>query len=244
MNKIVKICTATAAAVLLSTSAFANGHSSHAMPMASHHGNPYYLGAFVGHVWNSDIEEINTTTRMSRIDLDDEWNWGVLFGKVFTHNMLGDVRGDVEYRFHKPDMDKITSYTSGAVTDVFTNVGDLETHSIFANVYQTINIASWERWFTPYVGVGIGFTDFIAEFENVSSSVNTVFSFLETGVTNRISDTVFSYQVKAGATMQLMNDFSAFLEYRYTGTAEVRILGANGDEVHNSAVNLGFHWYF
>lgn len=89
----------------------------------------------------------------------------------------------------------------------------LQSHSVMVNAYYDINVG-WQRW-TPYVGVGAGWT------RNVSDVTQTN---LATSVSVNRTDTVdnFSWSLMVGIEYDISDGWRLGLGYRYIDLGEVQ----------------------
>ncbi len=85
--------------------------------------------------------------------------------------------------------------------------GDIESTSVFANVYYDFGDGALQ----PYVGGGIGFSD-----------VNVTYNPSGVGIIDD-GETKFAYQVKAGATYAFENNWEIFGEYTYRATDDIEV---------------------
>ncbi|MEL7231816.1 MAG: outer membrane beta-barrel protein [Pseudomonadota bacterium] len=84
--------------------------------------------------------------------------------------------------------------------------GEIESLSVFANVYYDFNT---EGAFQPYLGAGIGFSD-----------VDVTYRPSDIGVIDD-GETKFAYQLKAGAAFEINETTAVFGEYAYRATDDI-----------------------
>lgn len=155
-----------------------------------------------------------------------EFDSGTSFG-VATGRSYGSWRGEVEVAFQNNDVDTHTNVQAGGIAlggedagvlitgsdNLGVTVADLvadgqgsvEATYLMANLYYDFAMGG----FTPYVGAGVG-----AAFVDVDYSPSGV------GIVSD-DDTVFAYQVLAGASFDLTENWAIFGQYRYRASEDV-----------------------
>lgn len=86
--------------------------------------------------------------------------------------------------------------------------GDIENLAVFANAYYDFNR---DGQFQPYVGGGIGF-----------SQVDVTYNPSGVGIVED-DETKFAYQLRAGATYKVTDNFEGYAEYTYRATDDVEV---------------------
>ena len=86
--------------------------------------------------------------------------------------------------------------------------GELTSTAVFANAYYDFNTTSNLQ---PYLGAGIGFADVSIEY--APSGVGIIDD----------GETTFAYQLKAGATFVLNEQFELFGEYAFRATEDIEV---------------------
>ena len=154
-----------------------------------------YLNGNLGAVWllDSDLSQSDGTKGTAEYDT----GFGMTGALGYDFGWVR-VEGEVGYR--KNDYEKVSS--SGQ-TGLNTS-GEVTSWDFMANSYIDIDT---ETPFTPYFGGGIG----AAVLE--SSTLNAGGITIESG-----DDTVFAYQVMAGASYSFSEVWMVQLEYRFFGT--------------------------
>ncbi len=131
------------------------------------------------------------------------------------------MRMEVEFMRLQNDLDRL-SYDN--VYGNFTE-GDLTTKSFMLNGYY--DIATGSPW-TPFVGVGIGWSKLDLDTPAFPISDN---------------DDVFTYQFIGGVAYAFNEQWSVDAEYRFVGTGDATISGADYDFNSNNLM-LGLRYSF
>ena len=178
-----------------------------------------YVSGQVGATWVDDAD-FNAGGDTGESSFDTGFNVGVSGGYDF-----GPVRaeGEVTYRLNDVDEYNVTGFGT------FTGDGDVSALSLLANGFWDIEIPGPV---TPYLGAGIG----VAQ---VSLDDSTP------GIDD--DDTVFAYQVAAGAAFELMPSLALDLGYRYFATADPEFEDAAGtfeSEYKSHNLSLGVRFQF
>jgi len=130
-------------------------------------------------------------------------------------------RLELELGYRNNDIDKVILDGVGTGSDTD---GDVATISLMANAFYGLNNDSR---FTPFIGAGIGIANIEAD--------------LETG--SEEDDTVFAYQVAAGASMAVTENLDIDLQYRYFATEDPEFDGLEAEyDSHN--LMFGLTLYF
>ena len=169
---------------------------------------------------------------------------GILAGMVLGYRMR-NFRVDGEYFYrgtihdstavpYGPNYDPTTDPTLDIVQDA---VDDVMSHSVLANVYYDFRSGSR---FTPYVGIGVGFSDVSVEYRtlwhrtNILGPDNMIVEpegareeelnrrLLGTNTMDRarLSDTLIGYQAIAGLDYQVSDPVTLGVKLRWVGFGE------------------------
>ena len=158
-----------------------------------------------------------------------EFDGGTVLSAEIGVRYTSNFRAGIELSYQSADVDTHSGVTlaggsidgvdaaalAGAPDPLGVTVGDLvadgqgeiESTSVFANVYYDFG----EDAFQPYIGGGIGFSD-----------VDVTYNPSGVGIIDD-GETKFAYQVKAGATYALQNNWEVFGEYTYRATEDIEV---------------------
>lgn len=156
-------------------------------------------------VLHSDLDDtsLSSTGRNVNIDFDEDVGFSTAIGFEYANGL----RLEGEYLSTENDTETVNfngnNFSGGDAR------GNVETESVFFNVIKSFNHTGT---YSPYVGVGIGYTD-------VESSVN----YGSGPATINDSDEVFSYQFLAGLDVAFTSKLSGFAEYRFVGADDVSL---------------------
>ncbi|MEM9054057.1 MAG: outer membrane beta-barrel protein [Pseudomonadota bacterium] len=206
----------------------------------------YYVGGSIGYTQQNDSDNSGATGAFTTGNLGDgttldvadgtaygwstEFDNGTAFSGEFGARYGNGFRAGVEIVYSQADVDTHTGVTLGGgsidavdaaaiagsptplgvtVADVVADgQGEITNTGIFFNGYYDFNQAGALQ---PYVGAGIGYSD-------VSVTYNP------SGITViDDSEGKFGYQVKAGATWRLENNWELFGEYAYRATEDIEL---------------------
>jgi len=165
-----------------------------------------YVGVFGGYTFGSDAslsyydyDYYYNYNYNYDIDVQDTWAFGVKFG--YTPPRLKFFSFEFEYSYLNPDVDRTVLPRAG--TDYATVEGDVKFHNFMFNA-----IAKYpEGKFHPYIGLGLGF-----------SAVDLSVSTTSTARSASYDDTVFAWQILFGVDIDLTNNLSLDIGYRYFAT--------------------------
>ncbi len=146
---------------------------------------------------------------------------------------FGSLRAEIEGVYRKNDNDKFNQGGVNAGAD-----GDLSTLNVFLNGYYEIDIFGIV---TPYAGAGVGYGTVSLDLKNVNGTLIV-----------DDDDTVYSYQLMAGAAINVTENFSLTAEYRYFDTitdAELTLSNAPGlienSNIRSHEIRIGIrYWLF
>ena len=192
----------------------------------------------------------------------DSANWpqmfdggsGILAGASLGYRM-GSFRVEGEYFYRSTtydDLSPIPGNVQGKEEELLVSEGgvdDVLSHNFFANLYYDYRSDSK---FTPYVGVGVGFSRVSLDFYNrwarnydparlPTFSDNADLNRRLAGTTSiaraKLSDTLFGYQVLAGVDYQVSEPVSIGLKFRWADFGEFED-GREWDQLrsHDSAI--------
>ncbi len=181
--------------------------------------NSFYIKANVGigMVMDSDIDNMPNNAGTAKVTYDSGWLGSAAVGFDF----VGPMRTDVEYIWQKNDVDTLLYKNQyGNFTE-----GDFKTQTVMMNGYYDIKTGS--PW-TPYIGGGIGWAKL---------DLNTP------GLPTSDYDDAIAYQVIGGVAYDVTSQFSIDAQYRFMGTGDATIDGADYNMTSNN-VMLGFGYSF
>ena len=180
----------------------------------------FYLKANIGVGMNldSDVDNISSTTDSAKITYDSGFTGSLAAGYDFAN----PFRMELELIRQKSDLD-ITSYNNlyGSL-----NEGDLKKNSLMVNAFYDVDTGS--AW-TPFVGAGMGWSKIDIDAPNLNDSDS--------------DDDVFAYQFIGGVAYAFNEQWSVDAQYRFKGTSDASIDGADFD-VNSNDVMVGLRFSF
>ncbi len=206
----------------------------------------YYAGGSIGITQQNDSDNSGSTGAFTTGNLGDgttldvaagtpygwstEFDGGTAFSAEFGARYGNGFRAGVELAYSQADVDTHTGVTLGggsidavdaaaiagspdalgvSVADVVADGrGDITTTGIYGNIYYDFNQTGALQ---PYVGAGIGYTDVSVTYQ--PSGITVIDD----------SEGKFGYQLKAGATWRLQNQWELFGEYAYRATEDIEL---------------------
>lgn len=175
-----------------------------AVPMSSMAaGDSMYIkgNVGIGMPMDSDIDNMPNNAGTAKMTFDS----GFLATGAVGYDFAGPFRVEGEYGWQKNDLDQLS------FDNQFGNFqeGDLKTQSLMVNGYY--DVATGSPW-SPFVGVGIGWAKVDLDTPALPLGDN---------------DDVFAYQFMAGVTYAIDAQWSVDAQYRYFGTQDATIQGAD-----------------
>ena len=167
----------------------------------------WYLRADVGYAVHDRPWMVeNLSDELVQTGWENTWTIGGGVGYYFSQNIRGDIT--VDHRFASK-----VSGTNFALTAPFpgaTREFDMKNTVVLANLYYDLGD---RKWFSPYVGVGLGFTRNTTESGVVVGTVGTI---------DGKSKTDVAIALMAGFTHELRSGFNLDAGYRflYLGSAD------------------------
>jgi len=184
----------------------------------------WYVGSSISAVDFDDTtltsnEFIGTalSPRSIEIESDSDIGLGGTIGYRFKGHSLGAVRVEGEFLYSSHDVDGI-DFESGPVNppqfdQSGVNVaGDIESISLFVNVIQEFN--GLFPGVRPFVGVGVGISEFYGDFQYnpvLGASVDSE------------DDIGLAYQFFVGIDVDITKKFTGYVSYRTVGVEEVEL---------------------
>ena len=145
---------------------------------------------------------------------------------------FGNLRAEIEGVYRRNDNDKFNQGGTNAGAD-----GDLSTLNVFLNGYYEIDLFGLV---TPYAGVGVGYGTVSLDLRNLNGTLVV-----------DDDDTVYSYQLMAGAAINVTENLSLTGEYRYYDTitdAELTLSNAPGliknSNIRSHEIRFGIRYWF
>lgn len=183
---------------------------------------PLYLslGAGITHANDSDWDSAGLS---GTIDIDNAANFSLAFGGGVARN----VRTEVELAYRNANLSEISIDGGGSAS----LDGELKTWTLLVNGYYDFMEG---QKFRPYLSAGLG----AARHEGDISAVGGIGTPGADG-----SDTVFAYQVGAGAGYALTDKTSLWGGYRYLGTSDPDFDGLSA-EYHAHEFRAGVKFSF
>jgi len=210
----------------------------------------WYLGSSISSVDIDDTAfssngQVNgvQSPRNLVVSSDSDVGFGGSIGYRFSGNSWGGIRVEGEFQYSKHDVEQI-NFNGNVFTDSQGFVeGKVEALSGFINIAQEFGGLGVVR---PYVGIGVGLTEFYGDFRynpNLSANVDSD------------DDTAFAYQAFVGLDVDFTDRITGFIDYRFVETDEIELDrfggGAGGPaltsqegEVELDAFTLGLRYSF
>jgi opacity protein-like surface antigen len=171
----------------------------------------------IGMAMDTDIDNLPNAAGTAEMTYDNGFIGSLAAGYDFANPM----RMEIELIRQKNDLE-ITSYDNFYGTF---NEGDLKTHSFMLNGYYDVDTGSpWK----PFVGAGMGWSKL---------DIN------DPGFSSSDSDDVFTYQLIGGVAYAFNDKWSVDVQYRFMGTSEATIDGADFNYNSNDLM-LGLRYSF
>lgn len=206
----------------------------------------YYVGGSIGLTQQNDSDNSGSTGAFTTGNLGDgntldvaagtpygwstEFDNGSAFSAEFGGRYSSGFRFGVEFVYSQSDVDSHAGVTlgggnidgldaaaiAGSPTPLGATIGavvadgrgDITNTGLFLNGYYDFNQAGALQ---PYVGAGIGYSDVSVTYQ--PSGITVIDD----------SEGKFGYQVKAGATWRLENQWEVFGEYAYRATEDIEL---------------------
>lgn len=176
---------------------------------------------------SSNNKDPNTPSNDFELNTSQGYNAALAVGAKF-----GNLRAEIEGVYRRNDNDKFNQGGTSQGAD-----GDLSTLTVFLNGYYEIDIFGVV---TPYAGVGVGYGKVSMDLKNLNGTLVV-----------DDDDTVYSYQLMAGAAINVTENFSLTGEYRYFDTiddAELTLSNAPGlienSNIRSHEVRFGIRYWF
>ncbi len=176
----------------------------------------------------SDNEDPNNPANDFELNTQAGYNAAFAVGAKF-----GSLRAEVEAVYRNNPNDKFIGAGGPEGAD-----GDLSMLTVFLNGYYEIDLFGVV---TPYAGVGVGYGTISLDLKQLDGTLVV-----------DDNDTVYSYQLMAGAAFNLTENFSLTAEYRYFDTitdAELTLEGGLGtienSNIRSQEIRFGIrYWLF
>jgi opacity protein-like surface antigen len=175
----------------------------------------------------SDNEDPNNPGNNFELNTQNGVNAALAVGAKF-----GSLRAEVEAVYRYNPNDKFVDSGGAEGAD-----GSLSTAHIFLNGYYEMDFFGVV---TPYVGLGVGY-----------GTVSLNLKELDGTVVVDDKDEVYSYQLMAGAAVNVTENFSLTAEYRYFDTitdAELMLSNAPGlienSDIRSHEIRFGIRYWF
>jgi opacity protein-like surface antigen len=182
----------------------------------------WYLRGDIGFAFNEDPDMSRSGTAFTGTGMDDSWSIGGGIGYNFRDNIRGDVT--IDHRI-------VTDVTGTNPVTAIRSVAELSSTVTLANLYYDIR---GRDHFSPYVGVGLGFT--LNEMEE------------KNGVTLDDDNIDLAGALMAGFSYRLRDGwlFDAGYRFLYLGEAQTEstaTIGALGvEEIYSHELRIGFRY--
>lgn len=145
---------------------------------------------------------------------------------------FGSLRGEIEAVYRHNSNDKFNQGGTPAGAD-----GSLSMLNVFLNGYYEMDFFGVV---TPYAGLGVGYGTVSLNLKNLNGTVVV-----------DDNDTVYSYQLMAGAAVNVTKSFSLTAEYRYFDTisdAELKLSNSinivKNSDIRSHEIRFGIRYWF
>jgi len=171
----------------------------------------------LGMALDSDIDNMPNNAGTAKMTLDS----GFLATAAVGYDFTGPFRVEGEYGWQKNDLDQLS------FNNQFGNFqeGDLTTQSLMVNAYY--DLATSSPW-SPFVGAGIGWAKVDLDTPALPLGDN---------------DDVFAYQLMAGVSYAIDDQWSIDGQYRFFGTQDATIQGADFS-MNSNDLMIGLRYNF
>jgi len=171
-----------------------------ALPAAAMAQNNYVgVGGMIVLPEDSDLTDSTLPGVSGALELGNSGGFTAAVGTGFGNGF----RGEAEFLYQRADIEDLTLSAFGLSVSTGAS-GDVTVVSGMANVLYDFTTRSKLK---PYVGAGIGLA-------NVNVDISVV------GASAEVDDTVFAYQLMAGAQFDITNTTAFRAGYRYFGTSD------------------------
>ncbi len=155
----------------------------------------------IGMAMDTDIDNMPNSAGTAKMTYDA----GFLASLAAGYDFANPMRMEIEFMHMKNDLDQL-SYDNAYGNF---NEGDMKTQSFMLNGYY--DVATGSPW-TPYIGVGIGWSKLDLGTPGFPAADN---------------DDDFSYELIGGVAYAFNEKWSIDAEYRFLGTGDATISGAD-----------------
>jgi opacity protein-like surface antigen len=148
---------------------------------------------------------------------------GIFIGYDFYPKFQAPVRAEVEYAIRtnmRTEWNKSVQVGPGTVSHNLKAEWNLQT--LFANVYLDFHNSTA---FTPYIGGGLGMGFINVSYKGEATAVGPVIGRVTTNQTDGKLNTVFAWNVGAGCSYAVTENFSLDLAYRFVGLGYNEVSG-------------------
>lgn len=187
----------------------------------------WYISAFVQ---QTDLDTVNTVStepvagvsRNLGLDTDEDTGFGVTFGRtVFKQQNGNSISVELSYNNTDFDPENIIFMGNDFLTSEGASEGSFETETILARAVYRFDLGK----VNPYLGIGIGSTDFEAD-GRYGGSVGSASQSQPPFVTG--SDSATAIEFRAGVEYSFTEAFGVFLEYTTTDVDDIRLTRVGG----------------
>jgi len=195
----------------------------------------FYLSIGYGIAYPSDAESeytVNGTKYEITEETDDPGILSFSFGKKFNN----DYR--VEFNFSKAEVSTDSFKVTSGGTGVAGSITPAFEYDVTSYMVYGLKDFSNDSKFTPYAGVGAGFTTVEAD-NQIATIAGMTYSFTYD------SETVLSYAVKGGVGYEISDQATLFSELTYQNLASYESTGGVDYDSNNFvSVNAGVRFSF
>lgn len=191
-----------------------------AVPMSSMaaEDNIYIKGNIgLGMVMDSDIDNMPDNAGTAKMSFDS----GFLATGAVGYDFAGPFRVEGEYGWQKNDLDQLSYHNQLGNFQQ----GDLKTQTLMVNGYYDVDTGS--PW-SPFVGAGIGWAKVDLDTPALPLGDN---------------DDVFAYQLMAGVSYAIDDQWSVDAQYRFFGTQDATIQDADFS-MNSNDLMIGIRYNF
>jgi opacity protein-like surface antigen len=191
-----------------------------------------YVGAFGGYTFGSDSTLGGAYGYNFDLDADNSAALGIKVG--YTPPQINYLSFELEYSYFNADFNRTVSPLSA--TDYTAFEGDSSFHNLLYNMILRYPAGTIH----PYFGAGLGFS-----FVDVSAVVTARIAGVDYREPINDDDASFAWQMLLGVDIDLTNNFSLDIGYRYLSTEpKFSSTGSTELDYKTSMVTLGFKYRF
>jgi len=193
--------------------------------------NPIYAKVGAGMIWTSeiDVEDTDITGTLESDDSALNLNFGL--GKE-----IGNYRVEGSYNQNQI---KIDTLKVGGLKGSYSPEVEVDAKYYQLNVLRDFNK---EKKFSPYVGVGVGFSSI--NIDEQSDVVQDVQGFSENAEIESEDDSAFSYSLTGGVSYNINKSASFYTEATYIKTTKIELGVLDLNDLSQTLISGGLRYRF